>query len=333
MSKVTIAVPVYGVEKYIERCARSLFGQTCQEIEYLFVDDCTQDRSIDILMKTLEDYPKRKSHVRVIRHEKNGGLGAARNTAVDNCQTEFIMHVDSDDSIELNTIERVLAKQVEDDYDIVSFGFQKITPYGQKQVWKKPEVASARHLASLILARKIPVCVCGALYRTSLYKDNGIRVADGVNQSEDYCVTPRLAYFAKKVATLPDLLYIYYFGNEDAYTTTYSEAKSQQVLKALAVNVAFFKEKGGFDEELRLATDKIILGITRNTLREPGHSQFYYEMKKRSHEVSKEYLNSLNLFYRMLFSIDNYAIAFTLYQSFRWAYRRIARLKSMIAKR
>ena len=59
-NKISLLIPVYGVEKYIERCARSLFGQTYQNIEYIFVDDCTKDSSIAVLKKVLDDYPFRK---------------------------------------------------------------------------------------------------------------------------------------------------------------------------------------------------------------------------------------------------------------------------------
>ena len=71
--KVSILVPVYGVEQYIERCARSLFEQDYENLEYIFVDDCSPDHSIELLEKTLCDYPKRKEQVRIIRHEKSVG--------------------------------------------------------------------------------------------------------------------------------------------------------------------------------------------------------------------------------------------------------------------
>ena len=64
--KVSICVPVYGVEKYIERCARSLFEQTYEDVEYVFVDDCTQDRSVELLQNVIENYPSRKDKVRII---------------------------------------------------------------------------------------------------------------------------------------------------------------------------------------------------------------------------------------------------------------------------
>lgn len=69
MPKVSVIIPVYGVEKYIERCARSLFEQTLDDIEYLFIGDCTPDRSIDILKTVLDEYPQRKSQV-IIRQMK-----------------------------------------------------------------------------------------------------------------------------------------------------------------------------------------------------------------------------------------------------------------------
>lgn len=65
---VSICVPIYGVEKYIERCAISLFEQTYKNIEYIFVNDCTQDNSIDVLKSIIEKYPVRKNCVRIINH-------------------------------------------------------------------------------------------------------------------------------------------------------------------------------------------------------------------------------------------------------------------------
>ena len=78
MPKVSVVIPVYGVEKYIERCARSLFEQTLDDIEYIFVNDCTKDRSIDILNEVINDYPARKQQVRIVHHEENKGSALAR---------------------------------------------------------------------------------------------------------------------------------------------------------------------------------------------------------------------------------------------------------------
>ena len=120
VAPVTICVPIYNVERYIERCARSLFEQTFPDIEYIFVDDCSPDYSVQLLNEIIREYPQRMSHVNIIRHDVNRGLSAARNTAVDNCRTEFLIHVDSDDFLEKNAVELLIGKQKEGDYDIVT---------------------------------------------------------------------------------------------------------------------------------------------------------------------------------------------------------------------
>ena len=96
MPKVSVLVPVYGVEKYIERCARSLFEQTLDDMECIFVDDCTPDDSMQVLVKILSEYPRRKEQVKIIHHETNQGLPAARQSGLKIATGEYIAHCDSD---------------------------------------------------------------------------------------------------------------------------------------------------------------------------------------------------------------------------------------------
>jgi glycosyltransferase involved in cell wall biosynthesis len=74
---VSILVPVYGVEKYIERCARSIFEQTYHNLDIVFVDDCSPDKSIEILKHVLEEYPNRKAQTRIIQHAHNRGFASS----------------------------------------------------------------------------------------------------------------------------------------------------------------------------------------------------------------------------------------------------------------
>ena len=96
MHKISIIVPIYNVEQYIERCARSLFEQTYDDIEYVFVDDCSPDNSLNILYEVLNDYPHRISNVKIIRHIENKGLTAARNSGLEVATGDYIAHCDSD---------------------------------------------------------------------------------------------------------------------------------------------------------------------------------------------------------------------------------------------
>ena len=123
-AKVSVCIPVYGVEKYIERCARSLFEQTMKDgIEFIFVNDCTKDKSIEILEQVLGEYPERKEQVKIIHHEKNKGLVAARKTGLAHATGDYIIHCDSDDWVDLNLYETMYNKAVEVNADVVCCPF------------------------------------------------------------------------------------------------------------------------------------------------------------------------------------------------------------------
>lgn len=107
MPKVSIIIPVYGVEKYIERSARSLFEQTLDDIEYLFIDDCTPDKSVEILKRVLEEYPHRKSQVVIHRMEQNSGQAKVREWGMRNATGEYVIHCDSDDWVDMHMYEEI----------------------------------------------------------------------------------------------------------------------------------------------------------------------------------------------------------------------------------
>lgn len=109
--KISVIIPVYGVERYIEQCACSLFEQTMQDgIEFIFVDDCSPDKSIEILENVLREYPHREQQVKIIRHTENQGLGGARKTGMEYATGEYIIHCDSDDWVEPECMKRFIEK-------------------------------------------------------------------------------------------------------------------------------------------------------------------------------------------------------------------------------
>lgn len=118
---VSICVPVYNVEQYIERCCHSLFGQSYNNIEYIFVDDCSPDESINIVRKTLLDYPQRINSVQIIKHKENKGLSGTRNSGVDASNGYFLLFVDSDDYIDSQTVELLVRQAMRDDSDVVIY--------------------------------------------------------------------------------------------------------------------------------------------------------------------------------------------------------------------
>ncbi|MCE9269679.1 glycosyltransferase [Bacteroides thetaiotaomicron] len=126
MDLVSILVPIYGVEKFIEKCAVSLFEQTYPNIEYVFVDDCTTDNSISVLRDIIAKYPDRESKVRILHHEHNRGLAAARNTAIGNAVGEYVMHVDSDDYLDIYAVEKSVNQIRKENADTLMFGMRHV---------------------------------------------------------------------------------------------------------------------------------------------------------------------------------------------------------------
>lgn len=116
---VSIIIPVYGVEDYIARCARSVFRQTYQNLEIIFVDDCTLDNSIGVLRAVMEEYPERKAQVKILKHDHNLGLSAARNTGLEAATGEYIFHCDSDDWMDDVLVEHLMEKVLDEGCDLV----------------------------------------------------------------------------------------------------------------------------------------------------------------------------------------------------------------------
>ena len=116
---VSVVIPVFKVRNFIERCATSLFEQTLEDVEYIFVDDASPDDSIEILKECLERYPKRKAQVQILTHEQNKGLPAARNTGLAVATGEYVFHCDSDDWVESTMLEDLYVTAIQNSADIV----------------------------------------------------------------------------------------------------------------------------------------------------------------------------------------------------------------------
>ena len=116
---LSVIVPIYNVELYIEKCIRSLFEQTLLEIEYVFVDDKSPDRSVEILNDILEDYPSRKSNVKLISNAFNMGIGGTRQVGINNASGKYIIHCDPDDWVDVDYYEKLVAKAENEDCGMV----------------------------------------------------------------------------------------------------------------------------------------------------------------------------------------------------------------------
>jgi glycosyltransferase involved in cell wall biosynthesis len=107
------------VEKFIGRCVESLMQQTIDGVEYIFVNDATPYKSMDVLRSVVERYPAKASQVKIVEHEHNKGLPAARNSGMAVATGEYLFHCDSDDYVEPDMLETLYSKALEAGADIV----------------------------------------------------------------------------------------------------------------------------------------------------------------------------------------------------------------------
>lgn len=240
---VSIIIPIYGVEKYISRCAHSLFRQSYKNIEYVFVNDCTKDQSISILLEIIRQYPDRELSCHILSHDVNKGLSGARYTGLINSTGDFIMHVDSDDYLEENTVEVLVKAAAENDAEIVIGGSYSVFP-DNRIINPIPEHYDKQSLINNILQLKVAPSIWGKLYSSKLYapgKDTFPLV--GVNHGEDFATVPRLLYYADRIAYVDKPLYNYLRFNTHSYTNNFSVRSMNDMVKATGKLTDFFNGK------------------------------------------------------------------------------------------
>ena len=294
--KVSILVPVYKVENFIDKCANSLFVQKYENIEYIFIDDCTPDDSIFRLQKVIEKYPHCDVHV--IKHKSNQGLSSARNTGVQHAKGEYIMNVDSDDYLDSpNVISKVMSEIILSNADIALFDMKYIFPHSVKYMSQKINLNKNEYVQKLI-QRDLPLCVCGGIYKRSLYVDNNIWAVDGLNFAEDYAVKPRLAFMANKIIHVPNIYYCYRQDNVNSYTKNYNEKTLIDLEKSLDVLKIFFIRRKVLDNLMQTSFDIATIKINADKLLYWAASDCdkkgFYQIKKQN-EVCKNSLAELTI--------------------------------------
>lgn len=265
--KISLIVPIYGVEKYIERCSLSLFNQTYENIEYVFVNDCSLDNSIKILTTVIARYPNKKESIKLISHDKNRGLAAARKTGVMHATGDYLMHVDSDDWLELNAVEELVEIIKKQEPDIINFGY--FAEYGKKTVKIPCNDNSKDDLIIKILTNKNHSSIWSKIYKTDFYTSSNIFAEEGLNQGEDYVVVPRLLYKAKNYCSTARCFYHYEMSNVNSYTNNINYGAIDNIHKADEILYDFFfklsdKEKFGKALEVLYVRSMLYLIKTSN---------------------------------------------------------------------
>ena len=223
--KLSLVVAIYGVEKYIRKFAETALGQTYEDMEFIFVNDGTKDRSMEILEELVEEkFAHLKPRI-VIVNKENAGLPAARKSGIDVAQGEYVLFADSDDWLELSLAERVMAEAERTDADIVYFDLVK--EYGHRQSIKRERLytpeTKVRWIENLFNYRAFGY-TWSKCFRRKLYTENNIYFPK-LGMHEDICIMSQIIFYARSIAQLSEPLYHY---RKDNPSSMCSQRRSQK---------------------------------------------------------------------------------------------------------
>ena len=235
MPKVSVIIPVYGVERYIERCARSLFEQTLDDMEYIFVDDCSKDNSICVLENVIAQYPLRKEQIRIIHHEHNKGVSHARETGVGLATGEYIAHCDSDDWVEPEMYEAMYNYAKQNGCDYVKCAHVKTDGENMRMVYhaKAGRDMSRDRVVRLMLQMKGWNSLWDTVVSREGYTKSGLKFTDDA-VLEDFYLSVQLLCNSEKIGYIDVPWYNYFVNPESCCNTSDVASYVRRTLQAQA---------------------------------------------------------------------------------------------------
>ena len=283
MPKVSVIIPVYGVEKYIERCADSLFQQTLNDIEYIFVDDCTPDRSIELLKRKIEEYRLRFAEenkvARIVRMLSNSGQAAVRKHGIQLATGEYIIHCDSDDWVDIHMYHLMYEKASNENADMVVCDYYSSDGKGNDILKKGCKNCTPPSFLSDIICQKISWAVWNKMVKRTIYNNSFIYPTAAMG--EDMVICLQLLKNSNRLVYVDKPLY-YYFNN----ATSITKCKSKEVvLKRFQQSIAnasiiqhLFKEWSIYDK-YKCEFESLLLN-KKNLLRPLISERYYYKLWK-----------------------------------------------------
>ena len=235
MPKVSIVVPVYNVEQYIEKCILSLVNQTIDDIEIIFVNDGTKDNSEEIILNYQKQFPKKIKYLK----KENGGLSSARNFGIPHATGEYICFLDSDDYVETNMYETMYNEALRGDYDMVECNF--IWEYPNKKRIDIGNIYTSQKDA-LIKSR---VVAWNKLYKREIILNSKVRFPEGLRYEDVeffYEILPEL----KKIGYVKEP-FIHYVQRGNSIINTQNE-RTKEIFAVLDHVLKYYKENNLYDE-------------------------------------------------------------------------------------
>lgn len=246
MALVSIIMPVYNVEKYIERCIQSILNQTYKEFELIIVNDGSPDKSINIA----NNYKKLDNRIYIINKE-NGGLSDARNVGLTHARGKYILFLDSDDYIEKSLLEETVMMAEKNDAEVVMFGYYVDYCNVNEEVWKQDEVLlptqiyNREKLKDIVPEKnflKLLGYAWNKLYKYEFLMENQAIFTKGLSLIEDINFNAPLLGKVNKLVILEKALYHYIQRDRETLGNTYYKDCYELQCKVNKLREDMFKE-------------------------------------------------------------------------------------------
>ena len=274
MSKVSVIVPVYKVEKYLDRCIQSIIHQTMSEIEIILVDDGSPDKCPE----KCDEYAAKDHRVRVI-HQKNAGVAAARNAGLSIAESEYVTFVDSDDYVEPEMYEKMLEMAERYDSDVVICDCKKeysnrseMYSHNIRGGFYNCEQIKQEYYPHLLIMENMeyPATISNwlILFRMRqqdiLYPTGSVRYIEGIRYSEDWLFGSQVILNAKSMFYMKGYTYYHYCMNPSSATHVFNEQKWEDYTRLISATEKVFLPKKEYD--FRDQIERMVLFLVMNTL-------------------------------------------------------------------
>lgn len=286
--KLSIIIPMYNAEKYIEKCIKSILNQTLEEIEIIIVNDGSTDNSLEIVKK----YEENKKII--IQNNKNEGLTKTRNNALKLAKGKYIYFMDADDYLEENEkiLENLYNIIEKNEFDILIFDYFK------DKVGKKEYIDSTDRTEDLIVNKNLYLkdlinekyrgVVWNKIIKKSLYLENNINFLENIFMKEDLDVTLKLVYYSSKIGKIKKAYYNYVMHDNQG-TKTISKEKRINDEYYLYLDLERFFEKNNNECILKILKSKK-WKLYKNILKKNKKVELYETMKSYVIKNRKEIL-------------------------------------------
>lgn len=261
---ISIVIPVYNSCQYVEKCIRSVFNQTYQDLEIIIVDDCGKDGSIDIIKRVLIEYPDVAPKVKFITHEFNQGCAAARRDGMKVATGEYILQVDSDDFVETTMVEKMVAKAQEDDADMVVCNYNYVYP-NKRTLVEIIRPSDNIEFVSKVFQGNIHAGAWNKMMRRSILQKHDIYPVAGINMGDDMTILIKALFYMNKISYVGDALYFYNCKNDGRFSSSiYPMINDIKLINCFA---KFFEENRIDDVEIHRSFQLLKIGrLGRNLL-------------------------------------------------------------------